>query len=288
MILVDLQAETRLVQTLEAIKNDPGIRRCLWLNLSSVSDVSPTVIKTIIADIIRSFPNDDCQLFRLFTNDIVIIGDALTHEQRETVHNALCSSLKRELPKQIVELYELSLNWGAVAIQAEQTLEKKRFLAVEKKHVAAERARQDILNMKFSPSTLQHMRDIRNIREKLEIMVVEDDVFSRQMVCNSLRKHYTVHIAGDGKNALTNYVSKAPDVIFLDIELPDITGHDVLRKILSIDPEAYIVMLSGNGDKENIMKAMEAGAKGFVAKPFSKEKLLQYIQRSPACLKQPA
>ena len=78
-----------------------------------------------------------------------------------------------------------------------------------------------------------------------------------------------------------SYVNKAPDVLFLDIGLPDINGHEVLEKLFKLDPDAYVVMFSGNGDKENIMKAVELGAKGFVGKPFSQEKLLQYIQKSP-------
>ena len=77
------------------------------------------------------------------------------------------------------------------------------------------------------------------------------------------------------------YVTHAPDVLFLDIELPDITGHDVLQKVLEMDPDAFVIMLSGNGNKENIFKAMKTGAKGFVGKPFTKDKLLQYILKCP-------
>ena len=77
------------------------------------------------------------------------------------------------------------------------------------------------------------------------------------------------------------YVNKAPAVRFLDIGLPDIDGHTVLKKVFEIDPDAYVVMFSGNGDKENVMKAVKTGAKGFVGKPFTKDKLYQYIDKSP-------
>ena len=88
-------------------------------------------------------------------------------------------------------------------------------------------------------------------------------------------------MTGDGQGALMGYVNKAPDVLFLDIGLPDIDGHAVLEKIFKLDPDAYVVMFSGNKDRDNVMKAVELGAKGFVGKPFTSEKLLQYIQKSP-------
>jgi two-component system chemotaxis response regulator CheY len=70
-------------------------------------------------------------------------------------------------------------------------------------------------------------------------------------------------------------------VLFLDIGLPDIDGLKVLERIFKLDPQAYVVMFSGNGSKEHIMRAVELGARGFVGKPFTKEKLFQYIEKSP-------
>lgn len=69
--------------------------------------------------------------------------------------------------------------------------------------------------------------------------------------------------------------------MFLDINLPDISGHDVLARLRDIDPQIYAVMLSGHTQSENVMEALKMGAKGFVSKPFTKEKLLQYIAKCP-------
>ncbi len=63
--------------------------------------------------------------------------------------------------------------------------------------------------------------------------------------------------------------------------MPDVTRHELLEKIITIDPEAYIIMLSGNASQANIVQAMSLGAKGFIAKPFSREKIFQYIDRCP-------
>jgi len=110
---------------------------------------------------------------------------------------------------------------------------------------------------------------------------VEDDLFSQRLVANVLQSKFELTMAEDGQGAIMGYVKHAPDVLFLDIGLPDIDGHAVLEKLFQIDPQAYVVMFSGNGDKENVMKAITLGAKGFVGKPFSEDKLLQYIHKSP-------
>ncbi len=81
--------------------------------------------------------------------------------------------------------------------------------------------------------------------------------------------------------ALDKYTNIAPDILFLDINLPDVTGHELLEKILILDPDAYVIMLSGNCDRDNITQAISKGAKGFIAKPFTKDKLFQYIDRCP-------
>ena len=116
-------------------------------------------------------------------------------------------------------------------------------------------------------------------------MVVDDDLFTQRLVKNSISKHGDVVFAADGCRALELYVAKAPDILFLDIELPDTTGHEVLEKIFQLDPHAFVVMLSGNGDRDNVLKAVEIGASGFVGKPFPRNRLCQYIEKSPFIIK---
>jgi len=111
----------------------------------------------------------------------------------------------------------------------------------------------------------------------VNILIVEDDGFSRKLIRNILNKEYEVIDVEDGKDALQSYALISPDVTFLDIDLPDVSGHEILTTILKIDPEAYIVMLSGNSDQDNVIRAIKAGAKGFVTKPFQKDRLFKYI-----------
>jgi two-component system chemotaxis response regulator CheY len=122
-------------------------------------------------------------------------------------------------------------------------------------------------------------------RLDVEVMVIEDDAFSRRLVETAINKQYRVTALGETENALRTYLQLAPNLLFLDINLPNVSGHDLLNRILALDPKAFVVMLSGNCDRDNVMQAMQAGAKGFVAKPFTRDKLFQYIERCPTIKK---
>ena len=118
----------------------------------------------------------------------------------------------------------------------------------------------------------------RHGRKQLTVLVVEDDPFTRRLVISTLKGQFDVIEAADGVQAIHAYEMHAPDLVFLDIELPDVNGHVILAKLLALDPSAFIVMLSANSIKENILAALEKGAHGFVSKPFTKEKLMHYLQ----------
>ncbi len=89
----------------------------------------------------------------------------------------------------------------------------------------------------------------------------------------------SAHNAQQAKRYLI-YLLYAPDVVFLDNGLPDASGFDVLKQILLCDPDAFVVIFSSDDYPENITKARNEGAVGFVGKPFRKEQLQEYIHGS--------
>ncbi len=115
----------------------------------------------------------------------------------------------------------------------------------------------------------------------LRILLVEDDPLSRRMAKNKLADDYDVIEAESGMDALAKYVDFEPDIVFLDIGLPDISGHDVLKKMMALDSETYAVMLSAHSFREDILLSQQLGAKGFVCKPFTQIKLLEYTKKHP-------
>lgn len=113
----------------------------------------------------------------------------------------------------------------------------------------------------------------RGSRQKLTTVVVDDDAFSRKLLYGMLAQTYDAFAAADGQSALELYASKAPDLVFLDIMLSDANGHDLAARIRGLDPKAHIVMVSGNAFAEEVLRAKENGAKGFVAKPYNRQKI---------------
>lgn len=155
----------------------------------------------------------------------------------------------------------------------------RREIMEEKRHQEEEAYRRAALEMKMDRDLLRTLRERRSERDQTEILVIEDDDFTARLVRNALKEQAGIHRAAEAVPALSAYASIAPDLVFLDINLPGISGHDLLEKILKHDPDAYVVMLSANADQANILHAMQCGAKGFVGKPFTKEKLLQYMRK---------
>lgn len=109
------------------------------------------------------------------------------------------------------------------------------------------------------------------------VLLIEDDPITRFMVRKAIKGECELATAPEGNKAFSLYASYQPDVVFLDINLPDLSGYDVLEWIMNNDPGACVVMFSSNSDMDNIASSMSYGAKGFISKPFSKEKLLHYI-----------
>jgi two-component system chemotaxis response regulator CheY len=90
-----------------------------------------------------------------------------------------------------------------------------------------------------------------------------------------------VVMAQDGADCLKLYQEHKPDMAFLDIHLPILTGFELVDQLLKIDPSAYLVVMSSDSTAENVQAALKAGARGFLAKPLQRPKLMQYMNTCP-------
>ncbi len=122
----------------------------------------------------------------------------------------------------------------------------------------------------------------RSARMPLHVMVVDDDALTRRIVGNAFKDRYAVINATNAHEAVTSYLEHAPDIVFLDIGLPDANGFDVLEQIIAADADAYIVMFSSSRELSSITRAMTRGACGFVSKPFKPDTMRNYIHCSAA------
>ncbi len=121
----------------------------------------------------------------------------------------------------------------------------------------------------------------RKRREESVVLIVEDDQFTGSYAMNIVNKETEAILVKNGEEAVISYIEHAPDVVFLDIHLPGLSGLKTLDAIMHVDPDAYVIMLSVDTLKESILSAYDRGATGFLKKPFSKERLLFTVAKSP-------
>ncbi len=113
------------------------------------------------------------------------------------------------------------------------------------------------------------------------ILVVDDAAFMRMMIKNILTK-YGYEVVGEAENgavAVQMYQELRPDLVTMDVTMPEMDGIECVKAILAQDPKANIVMVSAMGQQAMVMEAIQAGAKDFIVKPFQQERILQAIER---------
>jgi CheY-like chemotaxis protein len=129
-------------------------------------------------------------------------------------------------------------------------------------------------------SVFQHFAQERPARKQVKILVAEDSFFSRQLIRQALTPNkHDVLLAKDGWEGLAEYMAHAPDIAFLDITMPQMTGLEVLNRIHEFDREPFIVMLTASNTSSDIKSAIAGGAKGYIVKPFTVGKLVAYVDQ---------
>ena len=114
-----------------------------------------------------------------------------------------------------------------------------------------------------------------------KIMIVDDAAFMRITIKNMLKKstHEVVGEAENGKVAIDRYRELVPDIVTMDITMPEMDGLSALKEILRINPKANVIMVSAMGQETMVREAIVSGAKGFIVKPFKEEGILSAIDR---------
>lgn len=114
-----------------------------------------------------------------------------------------------------------------------------------------------------------------------KILIVDDAAFMRMMIKNILTKH-GYEVAGEaenGKQAVTLYSEVKPDLVTMDITMPEMDGIESVKAIRALDQDANIIMISAMGQQAMVMDAIQAGARDFIVKPFQQERVIQAIER---------
>ena len=116
------------------------------------------------------------------------------------------------------------------------------------------------------------------------VLVVDDAAFMRKMVSDALVKggHEVVGEAGNGTEAVERFVALEPEVMTLDITMPEKDGLTALKEIIALDPAARVVMCSALGQESKVLESIKCGARDFVVKPFQADRVIEAVGKALA------
>ncbi len=113
------------------------------------------------------------------------------------------------------------------------------------------------------------------------ILIVDDAAFMRMMIKDILTKN-GYNVAGEAENgakAFEKYNEIKPDLVLMDITMPEVDGIQALKNIKAADPGAKIIMCSAMGQQAMVIESIQAGAKDFIVKPFQADRVLEAVKK---------
>jgi two-component system, chemotaxis family, chemotaxis protein CheY len=115
-----------------------------------------------------------------------------------------------------------------------------------------------------------------------KILIVDDAAFMRMMIKDILSKngYEIVGEAADGAQAVQLYRDTQPDLVTMDITMPEMDGITALKEIKKVNPQAKVIMCSAMGQQAMVIDAIQAGAKDFIVKPFQADRVLEAISKA--------
>ena len=112
-------------------------------------------------------------------------------------------------------------------------------------------------------------------------LICDDAAFMRMMIKDILTKN-GYNVAGEAENglkAIEKYNELKPDLVVMDITMPEMNGIEALKKIKSTDPSANVIMCSAMGQQAMVIEAIQSGAKDFIVKPFNPDRVIEAIKK---------
>lgn len=113
------------------------------------------------------------------------------------------------------------------------------------------------------------------------ILICDDAAFMRMMIKDILSKN-GYNVVGEAENGLVavdKYTETKPDLVLMDITMPEMDGINALKKIKEKDPNASVIMCSAMGQQAMVIESIQAGARDFIVKPFQPDRVLEAVKK---------
>ncbi len=270
--IIATDAERALITALEDArqKTAPGI--ILQCRLSKLqNDLVPSDVANALQG---ALDGKDCSLFFCADGDVFLWWNGQASETIGQIEKTLCDTLKIEETSGFFRQYD-----GAIQRKMLQHIcREKIHISIEKETAApalTEADKQALAKQQWE--TFAQATKKRGGRSKPEIMIVEDVEITRKLLRAIIGNQYVCHMAADGAEAIKLYTENAPDIVFLDIELPDCSGHELASLFGKNDPDAYLIMATANHYESDINAAKENKVKGYAVKPLTLEKIKKFL-----------
>jgi len=116
---------------------------------------------------------------------------------------------------------------------------------------------------------------------KASVLIVDDSLFMRNILRDILSNasYEVIAEASDGLEAIEQFINHEPDIVILDIAMPEMDGIAALKEIIKEDPQAKVIMCSALGKHGVVMEAVSAGAADFIIKPFQANKVIEALDK---------
>lgn len=276
---------------------------CLIFHLSDLEVSLEKRDRELIQNFIKNeFVDRSGLIFMMNSSDIVFFITHLNTQVIEKVRESLSYCLMDVLSEtqatdinRYISQYDLGISYAECSLTLKTLAEKRKNvdadLGVEEDESlqVTDVLRKDpmfllvALKKSYNKDIFVPLAQARPKRARKVVLIIEDQIFSQKILRNCIGPNYTIEVAGDSITGLKMYLKVVPDMVFLDWHLPDINGIEFLKQIKKVDPYAYVVMSTANSTSTCVNEALSNGAKGYITKPYNKEKvhknLNAYLQR---------
>lgn len=263
-----------------------GVLRCAFSTIQLHTD--PDSMLGLVKDVLR---HNEARLYFCHDGDLVIMWKGNLKDIRDTLVYTLKQYYKDKLDgvpdDEVFRFYDTMVQAEELQILMRDKIDRLPEAPVVEPNAATAHPKPDLEVAVARPKpsyTLDQLQILskalraRKRRRNIEILVVEDQDFSRKMLTGLLEKNWTCHAAKNGAEALQLYATHAPNICFLDVELPDANGHELAELFTANDPEKFIVMVTANHYVHDVVTAKQNRVDGFIVKPYNKQKIFHAVE----------
>ncbi len=296
MNLAHEKTEVLLTAFINQIIPKPQSWRVISIEFQDCETLHSTLFQNLcLKNIEHFFSQSDCKIFWKKPGFLLIFFQGRAIPIEKCVEGFLKETEFKGFGR-FFDILDLSIHWenmmillGRMGITIEQGKndQAKEISAADKKEMKVAQPESMGFTIKLSEEKINQMKPTRKARIRPLILLVEDDPFTLQLVKLAFKEGFEVITAETARQALVYYQRHLPDMTFLDIQLPDGNGIDLLGQMRKADDESHIIMLSSHSQKEKIIDCLQQGAKGFIAKPFTRQRLVDATDKFKAQQKKP-